>query len=155
MRNDKAQRNFTDADSRIMVRNGAFPAGLTRRPPCPKLRAASESMRCGRPSSEPVFGQIKAAIGFDRFSLRGIAKVASDHFASQGSQWPAEIGGHGAPWVERTGLRETSSSLASERAARALPTLNRDPDLVMHCSPATFTAPRPDACLASRLSVVI
>jgi transposase len=166
---DKAQRNFTDADSRIMVRNGAFlqaynaqaavsedqivvahgltndptdanhlapmiervaeamggmptivtadagylseanitycvrngvdayiavrksdAAKLSQVPDTPKLVAQwdmNEKLNSPRGKRiyalrkvlvEPVFGQIKAAMGFDRFSLRGISKVASE-----------------------------------------------------------------------------
>jgi transposase len=166
---DKAQRNFTDADSRIMVRNAVFmqaynaqaavsedqivvahgltndptdanhlapmlervaeatgempsilsadagylseanitycakngvdayisvrksdAAKLTQVPDTPKLIAhwdMNEKLKTPRGKQiyalrkilvEPVFGQIKAAMGFRRFSLRGLAKAASE-----------------------------------------------------------------------------
>ena len=65
---DKAQRNFTDPESCIMVRNGVFLQAYNAQ------AAVSESQVI----VEPVFGQIKQAMGFRRFSLRGLAKVAAE-----------------------------------------------------------------------------
>lgn len=96
----KAQRNFTDPESRIMV----DPLGWLFIPPNQRESSTAQGGGQGRPKNgaaasmraklttdagktvyrmrkaivEPIFGQFKEARGFRRFWLRGIDKVRSE-----------------------------------------------------------------------------
>ena len=87
----KAQRNFTDSDSRIMrdgatkeftqAYNGAgAPQGPAAQAMREKLASASGKAiyKLRKAIVEPVIGQIKEVRGFRRFTFRGFHKVAAE-----------------------------------------------------------------------------